>query len=245
MKVQKFAGKRLSLLSLLLVLALFVAACGQNEPEVVVAPETDAGVVESEAEVVEPEIVGEAEIVEPVVDEVDAVSVTTDTQTLVDTDVVTEIEVITDTTVAEVEVVTEVFTDTDVTVDRTTDTESEVTIETEDVDTSPFAIVIITDAAGNQFLGDPLAQRPIFASQQFLADERFEAIQSSDETILDAGLDQNLMSEVEEGGVRYLTYNNNILYRYVGNENEDWGLYAEQLGLSPLTSTGEFGEFAE
>ncbi|MEZ4730342.1 MAG: hypothetical protein R3E79_24700 [Caldilineaceae bacterium] len=245
MNVPKIEGKRLLLLSFLLVLALFVAACGQDEPEVVVAPggedtaavEQEAVVVEEEATVVEEEVA---------VDEVDAVATTVETETIVDTDVITEIEVLTQTDVAEVEVVTEVMTDTDVTVDTTSDTETETEIVTEDVDTGQaLAIVIITDAAGGQFLGDPVEQRPIFAGDQFVVDERFEPITANEDVVFGNGLDTNLYGEVNEGGVNYLTYNNRVLYRFVGAEGEDWRTPATDLGLSPLTPTGDFGEFAE
>lgn len=237
MNVRRFEGKRLILLSLLLVLALFVAACGQDEPEVVVAPAAE--VVEPEAEVVEEEAA---------VDEVDAVATTVVTDTIVDTDVITQIEVITQTDVAEVEVVTEVVTDTDVTVDTASDVETDVTTITESVTTGQdFAVILLSDAAGNQFLGDPLGQQPIFASEgeELIADPRFEPIQAGEGAVYGEGVDQTLFGEIEGNGIRQLTYNNRPLYRFVGEEGEDWRTPATELGLSPVTDEGEFGEFAE
>lgn len=235
MNVPKLEGKRLILLSLLLVLALFVAACGQDEPEVVVAPAgEEAAVVEEEAAVVEEEVD---------TDEVDAVATTVVTDTIVDTDVITEIEVLTQTDVAEVEVVTEVMTDTDVTVDTASDTETETETITEDVDTGQsLAIVLITDATGNEFLGDPLEQRPVFASDELIVDERFEPIRAGEDVVFGEGLDTNLYGEINQGGVNYLTYNNRILYRFIGEDNEDWNIAAGELGLSPLSREGEFVE---
>lgn len=226
------------LLSLLLVLALFVAACGQDEPATVTEPADadQAAVVEATV------VVTEAD------DEVDAVSTTVVTDTIVDTDVITEIEVLTQTDVAEVEIVTEVMTDTDVTVDTASSTESEVITESEDVDTGQaFAVIVIADGAGAQFLGDPLEQRPVFASENeaLVVDERFEPLAIGEETIFGEGVDQNLFGEIDRDGMRQLTYNNHPLYRFTGEEGEDWRSYTGQLGLSPLTAEGEFGEFSE
>lgn len=240
MNVPKLEGKRLILLSLLLVLALFVAACGQDEPEVVVAPAgEEAAVVEQEAAVVEEEAA---------VDEVDAVATTVITDTIVDTNVITQIEVITQTDVAEVEVVTEVITDTDVTVNTASDTESDVTTITESVTTGQnFTIIVLSDAAGNQFLGDALGQHPVFASEGTAAitDPRFEPIQAGEGAVYGEGVNQALFGEVDQNGIRQLTYNNRPLYRFTGEASEDWRTSATELGLSPLTATGEPGEFAE
>jgi hypothetical protein len=235
--------KHLLLLPLLLVLALAMVACGQDEPEAVVPADTGAVVVDETA-------VDEAAVVEQevVVDEVDAVATTVVTETIVDTDVITEIEVLTQTDTATVRIVTEVMTDTDVMVETDTTTESDVTVRTEDVDTGQaFAIIVIADAAGNQFLGDPLSQRPVFASESeaLTVDPRFEAITAGEATLLGEGLDQNRIGEIDRDGVRQLTYNNRPLYRFTGEENEDWRTPAGELGLWPLTAEGDFGDFTD
>lgn len=234
----KFKRKHLFLLSLLLVLALFVAACGQDEPATVTEP-----VGANEAAVIEVTVVATA-----AADEVDAVSTTVMTDTLVDTDVITEIEVLTQTDIANIRVVTEVMTDTNVTIDTASNTDSAVTTETANVNTGQAsAVILIADGAGNAFLGDPLAQQPIFgsANEGLVVDERFEPIAVGEETIFGEGLDRNLFGEIDRDGMRQLTYNNHPLYRFTGEEGEDWRSSTNQLGLSPLTAAGEIGEFSE
>ena len=229
------------LLSLLLVLALFVAACGQDEPEPVAAPvgADTADVVEATAVATEGAIT---------TDEADVVATTVMTDTIVDTNVITEIEVLTQTDVANIRVVTEVMTNTDVTVDTASNTESAIITETEDLNTGQaLVIVLIADTAGNQFLGDPLSQRPIFASENegLVVDEHFEPLIVGEQTVFDEDLDRNLVGEIDRNGIRQLTYNNHPLYRFVGGDEEDWRSYADQQQLVPLTATGDIGDFAQ
>jgi hypothetical protein len=245
--------KHMLYVPLMLLLALVVAACGSNEPQAVepagadVVVQEEAAVLESEVEA-SAELESEVEALEATDDEADAVSTTVVTETLVDTDVVTEVEVLTQTDVVEVQVVTEVMTDTDVIVDTASDTESNVTVTTQDVDANEtFAMILIADSAGNQFLGDPLEQRPVFASQSqdLVVDDRFEPVIANENTLLGEGLDQNWVSEVDRNGMRQITYNNYPLYRYVGEDATGWRAAAAEAGLYPLTSAGEPGEFSE
>jgi hypothetical protein len=237
------------LLPSLFVFALLVTACGSDEPEGVVVPGEDNEVVAGEVATGGGEAGAATEgVVVQTTDQVDAVATTVVTETLVDTDVVTQVEVFTQTDTATVKVITEVMTDTDVVVDTASDTESTVMTSTQDVDSNQaFAVILITDAAGNQFLGDPLDQRPVFASQSGtpIADARFTPIEAGTETLLGAGLDQNRLGQLDQGGVRQLTYNDYPLYRFTGAQGEDWQSAAGELGLSPVTAEGEFGTFSE
>jgi len=236
----------------MLVLALFISAC-DNEPEGVVVEEPvvvegEGEVVEGEAEVVEGEAEGEGEV-EVVEGETEVeTEVMTDTQVITDTDVITETLVTTETDEIEVETETTVITETEVSVDTETDVETEVITDTEDIDESEaFAIVLIADSAGGQFLGDPVENRPVFTSEseELIDDERFEPIEFSEELVFGEGLDSALFDEIDQDGVRVLTFNGRPLYRFVGDEGEDWRTPAGELGLSPLTAEGELGEFAD
>jgi hypothetical protein len=254
--LQNKVGKKLGLLSVALSLVLFVSACDNNQPATVDDPAVVGG--DTDVVVATEEAVDVVATTEPVgeeagdaaidVDEADAVSTTVMTDTVVDTDVITEIEVMTETTAADIIVEQQVITDTDVTIDRDSETETDVTVETEDVDSaSTSAIVLLTDAAGTAFLGDPVEQRPLFASQDntMITDPNFEAIQVDDEALYGEGVDQGLLGELDQDGMRLLTYNGHPLYRYTGPEDGDWRTAASDAGLSPLTATGEMGEMSE
>jgi hypothetical protein len=242
-KLKSVRGKNLILLSLMLTLALLIGACGDNEPEVVEEPV----VVEEEPVVVEEEATPEAEVVVEEEAEVVATAVVTDTGMITETEVTTETDVI--------EVITEtmVITDTSI-VDTETEVESEVITETaeltetaESAQGAALAIVIITDTTGVEFLGDETSQQPLFASDQegMVEDERFEPVMVSEDTNLDPGLDANLFGETELDGNRILTVNDRPVYRFVGEEGEDWRTAAAEVGLSPLTAQGELGEAGE
>lgn len=233
-----------------LSLALFVSACGDNQSAAVDEPVVvDSGAdlaVATEESVVAEEAVVTEETVD--VDSVDAVSTTVMTDTVVDTDVITQVQVMTETTAADIIVEQQVMTDTDVTIDRTSDTESDLTVETEDVDSaSTTAIVLLTDSAGGSFLGDPVEQRPLFVSQDdtFIVSEEFEPILASDDAIYGEGIDQGFFDQIDRDGMAQLTYNGHPLYRYTGPQEGDWRTLATDQGLSGVTSEGDMGEFAE
>lgn len=264
MKLRNMSQKYLGVVALALMLIFSVSACNNDEPEVVEAPvavdgeadvaadaDADADVaVDAEADVtVEAEeetvVAADSEID---TDDVDAVSTSVMTDTIIDTDVITEVEVITQVEAAEIQVDTTVMTDTDVTVDRASDTESDVTVETEDVDTSATtAIIVMTDSAGGTFLGDPVEQRPFFVSEQgeMVVHEDFEPIEVNDDIIYDEGLDQNMFGEIDQDGRIILTYNDTPLYRYVGPDGGDWRTAANDLGLRQITPEGEMGDMSE
>lgn len=262
MNLRDRSQKYLGIVALALMLIFSVSACDNDEPEVVEAPaavdseadvatDADADVaVDAEADVtVEAEeeavVAADSEID---TDDVDAVSTSVMTDTIVDTDVITEVEVITQVEAAEIQVDTTVMTDTDVTVDRASDTESDVTVETEDVDTSATtAIIVMTDSAGGTFLGDPVEQRPFFVSEQgdMVVHEEFEPVEVNEDIIYDEGLDQNMFGEMDQDGITILTYNDTPLYRYVGPDGGDWQTPASELGLRQITPEGEMGDMSE
>lgn len=249
--------------SLMLVLLLALSACGNDQPEVVDEPVVSEDVVDTEADVdaevavdaeADAEVDAEADAeaganAEATAEELEAVetAVMTETETLVDTDVITEVAVMTETESAEIIVETTVMTDTEVSIDTETMTDTDVTVERDDAGSSGgMGIVIITDSAGNNVLGDPLNEQPYFAGEQgFAQDDNFEAVHADDEIIMGEGFDQELVGEQEENGVRQLTYNNYYLYRYVGPGDGDWRQLAQDFGVSPLTPEGEYGEYSD
>ncbi len=242
---------RMGLTMVALSIALFVSACGNDQPAVVdesVVVESEADLAVATTEAVEDTAVVEESEATVDVETADAVSTSVMTDTVIDTDVITQVEVITETEVAEIIVEQQVMTDTDVTVNRDTDVESDVTVETEDVESaSTSAIVLLNDAAGASFLGDPVQERPLFAGDQagLIVDENFEPVEVSDEAIYGDGVDQGLFSETLQGDMRQLTYNGYPLYRYVGPDDGDWRTMASEQGLFQITPEGEMGEFAE
>lgn len=262
--MQNLQGRstRLALFSLMLVFALVLGACGNEGADTGGDQTVGEEIVDGDAEIIEDDAAADETDADAAVDaeaeadvdadvdtdEADVVATEVVTETLTDTDVMTETIVTTETETAEVLVETTVMTDTDVTVDTETDTETDTQVETEDVSESDaLAIIVLADTSGNQFLGDPLEQRPFFASDQesMLMDERFAPIEVNDEALYDENLDSNLFGETEQDGMRQLTYNGYVLYRFTGGEDEDWMTAAQEAGLLPLTPEGEFGEISE
>lgn len=238
---------RLGLAMVALSLVLFASACGDNQPaavdEPIVVDEGASLTVTEEAAVDADATTGLNET-----DGVEAVSTTVMTDTVFDTDVITQVEVTTETTAAEIVVEQQVMTDTDVTINRDTASDTDVRVETENIaSASSDAVILLTDAAGTAYLGDPIEGRPLFVSNQDtpIVDENFTPVQMSDEMIYGEGVDQGMFGELEQNGMRQATYNGHPLYRYTGAADSDWRTAANELGLFPVTATGDMGEFAE
>lgn len=241
------------LFSLMLTLALFVSACGNDEADTVDEPVAGEEVIADDAEVAadaeaEADADAEAEIDEAEIDEADVVATAVVTETLTDTDVMTETIVTTETESAEVVAETIVMTDTDVTIDTDTETVTDTEVETTDVSTEgTMAVMVLTDADGNEFLGDPVEQVPFFASEQegAIDDDRFAPVEFGEEVLYDENLDTAMFGEMDQDGMRQLTYNGYALYHFTGEEGGDWMTAAQEAGLSPLTPDGEFWSISE
>lgn len=250
MRRQNKVGKQLGLLLVALSLLLLVSACDNDQPAVV-GGDTDVVVATEEAVdgAVTPEATTETAGDETIdISEADAVSTSVMTDTVVDTDVITQVQVMTETTSADIVVEQQVFTDTNVSVDRSSETETAVTVESENVDSaSTLAIIMLADSAGNTFLGDPVEQRPLFIASDntMVTDQNFEPIQVDSEAIYGEGVDQGMLGELDANGMRQLTYNGHPLYRYTGPADGDWLTAANDAGLAPVTTTGEMGDIGQ
>ncbi|MEZ4617589.1 MAG: hypothetical protein R2867_19040 [Caldilineaceae bacterium] len=235
------------MLTFMLIFALYVSACGNDEPEVVDVPAAGEGVAQTDADVTATDDGVDIVDTEAQSGESEVVATSVNTETISNTDVITQIQVLTETQSADIITETTVTTNTDVTVQTDTDTETSTDVQRESIDDSGTAgIVILTDSAGNDVLGDPLSGQPIFAGDQgFLVNDNFVPITADEEIVMGEGFDPNLFGEQDESGVRQLTFNNYYLYRYVGPTDEDWRPYAEEFGLTPLTPQGDAGEFSD
>ena len=245
------------ILSLVVIIALFVSACGNDEPETVDTLPASESVVVDEGNNVDTEVITDTEAgttddvtivdTEDQSAEADVVATSVTSETITDTDVITQIQVLTETQSADIITETTVMTNIDVTINTDTETDTSTDVERASIgDADAAGIVIIADSAGNEVLGDALSGTPLFAGQEgFLVNDNFEPLTTDEQIVMGEGFDQNLFGEQEQDGVRQLTFNNYYIYRYVGPVDADWRTQADEFGLSPLTPQGEPGQFTD
>lgn len=232
----------------LLVFTFGISACGNDQPQSADTLATATPIAVDQGAAVAVNTPEEAAITntETLNDGAEVVATSVATETLTDTGVITQVEVTTETLSAEIITETTVTTDTEVGVITDTEINTSTEIERGDVNSAnAVGVIVLTDSAGNQVLGDPLNGQPIFAGEQgFLNDSNFAVIPADDQLTSGQGFDQSLLGEQDQNGVRQLTYNNYYLYRYVGPQNGDWRSAANDSGLSPLTQQGEPSDYS-